>query len=86
MTEEERIEYEKMMEETYQQQLIDFPLKPGYTRRYTDHTGRWFEDLSPEEIEAEKNDPYNKIVIDAITEEINKEIIRSIVLSAKKET
>jgi hypothetical protein len=59
-------------------QLREFPLKYGYKRYYTDHTGRFFEDVSPEEQEAARNDPllqeFNKIV----QEEINREMLREL--------
>ena len=38
--------YSKEVEEEH---LRECPLPEGHYRIYTDHTGRWFEDFSPEE-------------------------------------
>lgn len=54
------------------------PPKEGYTRIFEDHTGRWFKDVSPEEMEEYKNDPFMKILNEEITKEINREIIEII--------
>jgi hypothetical protein len=63
-------------EETVLRHLEEVPLKEGYTRIYEDHTGRNWQDVSPEDMEASRNDP---LIIDlqtAIDEEINREIAR----------
>ena len=51
------------------------PVKEGYTRVYTDHTGRYYTDYSPEDMQAMIDDPLAKILREEITKEINKEII-----------
>lgn len=54
------------------------PPKPGYHRLYNDHTGRWYDDMSPEQYEAEMNDPRLNILRDEINKEILREIRREI--------
>jgi nuclear transport factor 2 (NTF2) superfamily protein len=67
------------MNDREQQDFIDVPLKEGYTRIYSDHTGRWFDDYSPEQMEFMRNDPLMKIIHEEITKEIDREIIRQMV-------
>lgn len=43
---------------------------------YIDHTGRWYEEYSPEEINV--NDPLIKIMNEEITKEIDKEFIKNL--------
>jgi hypothetical protein len=56
--------------------LEEDPLKEGYTRIYGDHTGRWYDDVSPEDMEASRNDPLMIDLRTAIDEEVNREIMR----------
>ena len=56
----------EQIEQTRLQHLIDFPLKEGYERIYGDHTGRWFTDYPPEDIEQMANDPLAKILQEEI--------------------
>lgn len=60
-------------------------LKPeaGYVRVYTDHTGRWYEDILKTELERinheSRNDPLMKILGEELMTEINREIVRAVV-------
>ena len=62
----------------------EFPLKEGYTRCYTDHTGRDWVDLSPEEVEAIRNDPFQIEMKAILQEEIDKELIVKMVEAYEK--
>ena len=63
--------YDKKVEE---KDLKEFPLKEGWDRIYTDHTGRWFEDVDP----GAPIDPSQQELFDIMSQEINKEIIKEI--------
>jgi hypothetical protein len=63
-------------EATVLSHLEEVPLKEGYTRIYGDHTGRWFDDVSPEDMETSRNDPLMIDLRTAIDEEVNREILR----------
>ena len=54
---------------------IDDPVKPGYTRIYTDHTGRWYKDYTQAEIDEMNDDPFLKILREEIQKEVDKELI-----------
>jgi hypothetical protein len=55
---------------------IDFPpVQEGYIRHFTDHTGRWYEDIP----EAEYNQPPSELkaeLLQLLREEIDAEMIR----------
>ena len=52
-----------------------FPrVKPGYTRVWTDHTGRWYEDIKNEELNNDTVINFNTLV----TKEIDREIIKDL--------
>lgn len=54
------------------------PVQEGYTRIFMDHTGRWYKDFSPEEMEEYRNDPLMKEINRVVTEQIDKELIQQI--------
>lgn len=58
------------------------PPKPGYTRIY--EMFHEYRDVSPEEMEANKNDPLLKILREEIMNEINREIIAEINKAARQ--
>ena len=58
-------------QETEDRQLEETPLKEGWVRQYTDHTGRFFVDFDPN-IPLE---PWEQELQDILAEEINKEIV-----------
>lgn len=61
------------------------PVKPGYVRVYTDHTGRWYQDYTQEEYDKIINHPFMVILREEIQKEINKEVIRLIRSNGKNE-
>lgn len=73
--------YVDVADEEYETLYSDKP-PPGYVRRYEDHTGRWYKDLTEAEnaaeIEAFKNDPLCQILQEEIQKEINAEIMRAL--------
>lgn len=62
----------------------EFPLKEGYTRIYTDHTGRDWEDKSPEEMEAIRTDPFQVELKALIQKEIDDEVIKMMIKEYEK--
>jgi hypothetical protein len=54
----------------------------GYVRIYTDHTGRWYEDIPEAQLEESKSDPLMRLLQEEINKEINREIVRTIVKGA----
>lgn len=62
--------------------LREYPLQYGYIRRYNDHTGRFFEDVSPEDIERENSDPLANELARIIQEEIMREQLRELGIKA----
>lgn len=58
------------------------PVEKGYVRLYTDHTGRWYEDITIEEhekrIKEAQDDPFYQFVAEEIRKEIDREIIKQI--------
>lgn len=46
--------YDKEVEEAH---LKEYPLPEDHYRVYTDHTGRWFEDFTPEEYKKAFGEP-----------------------------
>lgn len=64
-----------------------FPWQPdipeGYVRLYTDHTYRFYEDITEEEEKQRildfENDPLCKIFREEIQKEIHKEILKDII-------
>lgn len=61
--------------ETEQKHLEEWPLKEGWERHYTDHTGRFFTDIDPNA----PVDPLEKEVYNILQDEINKEVNKSII-------
>lgn len=59
------------------------PIPEGHVRVYTDHTGRWYEDIPQADhdamVEAARNDPLLQILNAEIQAEIDREIVASIV-------
>lgn len=54
-----------------------FPsVRKGYTRVFTDHTGRWYEDIKTSELE--KPDPLAELLWEEVQKEIDKEILRKL--------
>jgi hypothetical protein len=65
--------------ETEERHLRDNPLPDGWIRHYNDHTGRFYNDYSPEEWERiNRPNPVSEALEKAVTEEINTAIIRSL--------
>lgn len=58
------------------------PVPEGHVRVYTDHTGRWYEDIPQADydrmVEASRNDPLMQILKAEIQAEIDREIVNGI--------
>jgi hypothetical protein len=59
--------------------------KPGYIRIYDDHTGRSYTDMSQAEYDEMVNDPVRQEAAKIIREEIDAEIIKTILAAAAKD-
>jgi hypothetical protein len=83
----------QLIVEHQKQQLIDDPVKEGFYRQYTDHTGRFYQDLPIEgtvayeqaenlarkkDIDYDKKKELGQFLSDLIEKEINKEIIKEL--------
>lgn len=69
--------------ETEERQLKEYPLKEGNYRIYMDHTGRTFQDFSPEEykkafVPNPNSDEPEDILLCILKEEIDKAIVKEI--------
>lgn len=54
---------------------INPPVEPGKIRVYTDHTGRFYEDVTPEEYELLYNSEELKSLREEVQKEIDKEML-----------
>ena len=54
------------------------PVKEGYTRIFTDHTGRWYEDIKISTLEKFRDQTPEGILFDILQEEIQKEHLKEL--------
>lgn len=60
------------------------PVKEGYVRMYEDHTGRYYTDITIEEYESQKDDPFLQILNEEIRKELDNDLLDKIRNAAKE--